>query len=107
MSASPAPEPYHSLGKGPVESRLTHRLNPRRWLFAAVPATLNPAHRTCTSRRIGIVRQVSDGGEDGRAAAVELRSRKKKGAGVGAPRRMHIHSARGISNNGALVGDNG
>jgi hypothetical protein len=38
---------------------------------------------------------------------VDLRSGKKKGAGVGAPGRMHIHSARGISNNGALVGDDG
>jgi hypothetical protein len=27
---------------------------------------------------------------------VELRSGKKNGAGVGAPGRMHIHSARGI-----------
>jgi hypothetical protein len=39
--------------------------------------------------------------------AVELRSGKKKGAGVGAPRWMHIHSERGISDNGALVGDDG
>jgi hypothetical protein len=46
-------------------------------------------------------------GKDGRAAAVELRSGKKKGARVGAPGRMHIHSARGISDNGALVGDDG
>jgi hypothetical protein len=46
-------------------------------------------------------------GKDGRAAAVELRSGNKKGAGVGAPGRMHIYSARGISNNGALVGDDG
>jgi hypothetical protein len=46
-------------------------------------------------------------GKDGRAVAVELRSGKKKGAGVGAPGRMHIHSARGISDNGALVGDDG
>jgi hypothetical protein len=38
---------------------------------------------------------------------VELRSGKKKGAGVGAPGWMHIHSARGISDNGALVGDDG
>jgi chloramphenicol 3-O-phosphotransferase len=36
---------------------------------------------------------------------VEIRSRKKKGPRVGAPARMHIHSARGISDNGALVGD--
>jgi hypothetical protein len=46
-------------------------------------------------------------GKDGRAAAVELRSGKKKGAGVEAPGWMHIHSARGISDNGALVGDDG
>jgi hypothetical protein len=46
-------------------------------------------------------------GKDGRAAAVELGSGKKKGARIGAPGRMHIHSARGISNNGALVGDDG
>jgi hypothetical protein len=46
-------------------------------------------------------------GKDRRAAAVELRSMEKKGAGVGAPGRMHIHSARSISDNGALVGDDG
>jgi hypothetical protein len=36
---------------------------------------------------------------------VELRSGKKKGARVGTPGQMHIHSARGISDNRALVGD--
>jgi hypothetical protein len=46
-------------------------------------------------------------GKDVRAAAVELRSGKKKGAGVRAPERMHIHSTRGISDNGVLVGDDG
>jgi hypothetical protein len=46
-------------------------------------------------------------GKDGRAAAVELRLEKKKGAGIGAPGRMHIHSARGIFDNGALVGNDG
>jgi hypothetical protein len=46
-------------------------------------------------------------GKDGWAVAVELRSGKKKGAGVGVSGRMHIHSARGISDNGALVGDDG
>jgi hypothetical protein len=46
-------------------------------------------------------------GKDGRAAAVELSSGKKKGARVGAPGRMHIYSTRGISDNGALVGDDG
>jgi hypothetical protein len=38
---------------------------------------------------------------------MDLRSRKKKEAGVEAPGRMHIHSARGISDNGKLVGDYG
>jgi hypothetical protein len=46
-------------------------------------------------------------GTEGRATEVELRSGKKKGAGVGVLGRMHIHSARGISDNGALVGDSG
>jgi hypothetical protein len=46
-------------------------------------------------------------GKDGRAAAVELRWGKKKGAGVGTPGQMHIHLARGTSDNGALVGDDG
>jgi hypothetical protein len=46
-------------------------------------------------------------GKDGRVAAVELRSGKKKGEGVGVLWRMHIHSARGIYENGALVGDDG
>jgi hypothetical protein len=32
-------------------------------VIAAAPATLNPAPRTCTSRRIGVVRHVPDGGE--------------------------------------------
>jgi hypothetical protein len=53
-------------------------------VIAAASETLDPAPRTCTSRRIIVVRHVCDGGKDGRAAAVELRSRKKKGAGVGA-----------------------
>jgi hypothetical protein len=46
-------------------------------------------------------------GKDGRAAVVERSSGKKKAARVGVPERMHIHSARGISDNGALVGDDG
>jgi hypothetical protein len=37
-------------------------------------------------------------------AVVDLRSRKKKGAGIGALGRMHIHSTRGISDD---VGDDG
>jgi hypothetical protein len=73
----------------------------------AAPATLNPAPRTCTSRRISVVRHVRDGGEGRGAAAVDLKSGKKMGAGVWARGRMHIHSTRGISDNGALVGDDG
>jgi hypothetical protein len=42
-------------------------------------------------------------GKDERAAMMEVRS-GKKGAGAG-PRRMDIHSARGISDNRALIGD--
>jgi hypothetical protein len=30
-SAPPPPEPYHSTGKGPLESRLAHQLDPSRW----------------------------------------------------------------------------
>jgi hypothetical protein len=75
-------------------------------VIAVAPATLNPTPRTCTSRRIGVVRHVRDGGEDGWAVAVELRS-GKKGARVGVPGQMHIHSARGIFDNGALVDDDG
>jgi hypothetical protein len=46
-------------------------------------------------------------GKYGQVVALELRSGKKKGAGVEAPGRMHIHSARGISDNVALVDDDG
>jgi hypothetical protein len=35
-------------------------------VIAAALATLSPAPRTCTSRRVGVVRHVRDGGE-GRA----------------------------------------
>jgi hypothetical protein len=35
-------------------------------VIAAAPATLDPAPRMCTSRRISVVRHVCDGGE-GRA----------------------------------------
>jgi hypothetical protein len=46
-------------------------------------------------------------GKDGQTATMGLRSGKKKGAGVRAPGWMHIHLARGISDIGALVGDDG
>jgi hypothetical protein len=76
-------------------------------VIAATPATLDPAPHTCTSRRIGVVRHVRDGKEGRAGGGGELRSGKKKGAGVGALGRMHIHSARAISDNGALVGNDG
>jgi hypothetical protein len=41
----------------------------------------------------------------GWVVVVELRSAKKKMAGVEVRGRMHIHSTRGISDKGALVGD--
>jgi hypothetical protein len=68
-------------------------------VIAAAPATLDPAPRTCD--------MCVTAGKDGRVAAVELISGKKKGARAGASGQMHIHSARGISDNGALVGDDG
>jgi hypothetical protein len=76
-------------------------------VIAAAPATLDPAHRTCTSRKISIVRHVCDGGEGRAGGGDGAEIEEKKGAGVGAPGWMHIHSARGISDNGALVGDDG
>jgi hypothetical protein len=76
-------------------------------VIAAAPATLDPAPSTCTSRQIGVVRHVCDGGEgragDGSGAQIG----EEEGVGVRALGWMHIHSARGISDNGALVGDDG
>jgi hypothetical protein len=72
-------------------------------VIAAAPATLDPAPRTCTSRRSGVVRHACDGGEgrEGGGGGAQI------GAGVGALGRMHIDSARGIFDNAALVGDDG
>jgi hypothetical protein len=41
-SAPPPPEPYHSPGKGPVESRLAHRLDPSRWSDCGCSGNLGP-----------------------------------------------------------------
>jgi hypothetical protein len=66
----------------------------------AASTTLNPAPGTCTSRRIGVVRHVHDNRE-GQAGGGGRR-------GLGPrPGRMDIHSVRGISDNGALIGDTG
>jgi hypothetical protein len=75
--------------------------------MAAAPASLDPAPRTCTSRRIGVVRHVCDSGEGRADGGSGAQIGEEEGAGVGALGRMHIHSARGISDNGALVGDDG
>jgi hypothetical protein len=42
MSTPPPPEPYHSPGKGPVESRLAHRLDPSRWSDCVCSGNLEP-----------------------------------------------------------------
>jgi hypothetical protein len=76
-------------------------------VIAAAPATLNPAPRTCTSRRIDVVRHVRDDREGRAGGGGGAQNGKEEGAGVGAPGRMHIHLARGISDSGALVGDDG
>jgi hypothetical protein len=60
--APPPPEPYHSPGKGRVESHLTHRLDPSRWSDCGCSSNLGPcsAHvhlhtnrrsATCMGRR--------------------------------------------------------
>jgi hypothetical protein len=41
-SAPPPPEPYHSPGKGPVESRLAHWLDPSRWSDCSCSGNLEP-----------------------------------------------------------------
>jgi hypothetical protein len=42
MSAPPPPEPYHSPGKGPVESHLAHRLDPSRRSDCGCSGNLEP-----------------------------------------------------------------
>jgi hypothetical protein len=83
--APPPPEPYHSPGKGPVESRLAHWLDSSRWSDCGYSDNLG----LCSSHVHLQPNRRSDkcatAGKDGRAAAVELRSGKKKGAGVRAP----------------------
>jgi hypothetical protein len=102
-------------------------------VIAAAPTTLNPAPRTCTSRRIGVVRHVCDDGKgrEGGGGGAQI-GEEDGGQGLGGcifirpgafrtmehllatrvsvpapPRRMHIQSARGISDDGTLVGDEG
>jgi hypothetical protein len=68
-------------------------------VIAAALATLNPAPRTCTSRRIGVVCHECDGGEGQAGDSGGAQIGEEDGAGVGELGRMHIHSARGISDN--------
>jgi hypothetical protein len=51
-------------------------------VIAATPATLDPTPRTCTSRRIGVVRHVRGGG-DGRAGGGDGAQIKKEEGGRG------------------------
>jgi hypothetical protein len=57
-------------------------------VIAAAPATLNPTPRTCTSRRISVVRHVCDGGEgragSGGGAQIGEEEEGRRGPGVGA-----------------------
>jgi hypothetical protein len=94
-------------------------------VIVAAPATLIPAPRACTSRRISVVRHVRGSGgaqirkeEGGRGQGVWMFIRPgafqtmehllaMRVSVPASPGRMHIHSARGISDNGALVGDEG
>jgi hypothetical protein len=53
-------------------------------VIAAAPTTLDPAPRTCTSRRIGVVRHVCEGGEGregGRRWNSERGRRRRQGSG--------------------------
>jgi hypothetical protein len=89
MSAPPPPETYHSPGKAPVESCLAHRIDPSRWSNCAAPTTLDPDPRTCTSRRISVVRHVCDDGEGragsgGGAQIGEEEGGRSRGAGADA-----------------------
>jgi hypothetical protein len=63
-------------------------------VIAAAPATLDPAPRTCTSRRIGVVRHVCDGGEGRAGGGGGAQIGEEEGGRFGAPGHIHIHSAR-------------
>jgi hypothetical protein len=76
-------------------------------VIAAAPATLNPAPRTCTSRRIDVVQHVRDSGEGragggGGAQIGEEEWGRGQGAGADA-----YSFGKGISDSGALVEDDG
>jgi hypothetical protein len=55
-------------------------------VIAAGPTTLDPGPRTCTSRRIGIVRHVCDGGEGwaGGGGGAQIREEGGRGRCAGA-----------------------
>jgi hypothetical protein len=76
-------------------------------VIAAAPATLNPAPRTCTYRRIGVVRHVRNGreGRAGGGGGAQI-GEEKGGRGRGAEADAYSFG-KGHSENGALVGDDG
>jgi hypothetical protein len=76
-------------------------------VIAAAPTTLDPTPRTCTSRRISVVRHVCVCGEGraGGGGGAQIRDEEGgRGRGAGADA---YSFAKGISDNGALVGDDG
>jgi hypothetical protein len=106
-SAPPPPEPYHSPGKGPVESHLAHRLDPSRWSDCGCSDNLGPcsSHVHLQMNRWSATFARRRGMTGGRRRwSSDWGRRRGRGRGTG---RMHIHSAMGISDNGALVGDDG
>jgi hypothetical protein len=60
-SAAPPPEPHHSPGKGPVESRLAHQLDPSRWSDSGCSGNLGPCsshvHLQTNRRSVTCVRR--------------------------------------------------
>jgi hypothetical protein len=82
--APPPPEPYHSPGKGPVESCLAHRLDPSRWSDCGCSGNLEPCSSHVhlqTNRRSGICarRQGRTGGR--RRLSSDRGRRRGQGSG--------------------------
>jgi hypothetical protein len=83
-SAPPPPEPYHSTGKGLVESRLAHRLDPSRCSDCGYSGNLEPCsshvHLQTNRRSATCVRQrVRTGGR--RRQSSDRGRRRGQGAG--------------------------
>jgi hypothetical protein len=106
-SAPPPLEPYHSPSKGPVESRLAHRLDPSRWSDCGCSGKLEPrsshVHLQMNRRSATCARQRGRTGVR-RWWSSDRGRRKGQGRGIGADA---YSFDKGISDNGALVGDDG